>query len=59
MPENEFSLTRIFWYKDRIYESLLIRENTGKRKPVFWHILRSIRINFNNDDHDNDAHDLL
>lgn len=41
MPEYWFSRTRIFSNKDKIYDSVLIRENTGQRKPVFWHILRS------------------
>ena len=26
--------------KDRIYDSVLVRENAGRQKPVFWHILR-------------------
>ena len=34
-----FSLTRIFLYKDRIYDSALIVENLSHRKPRFWHIL--------------------
>ena len=42
MPEHEFSLTRLFRYKDRIYDSVLIRENTSQRKPEFSHILGSI-----------------
>ena len=25
----------------RIFDSVLIREYTGQRKPVFWHILRN------------------
>ena len=33
MPENGFSLTPIFPYKDRIVDSVLIREYTGQRKP--------------------------
>ena len=41
MPEHGFYLDRIFQYKNRIKDSVLIRENTGHRKPVFWHILRS------------------
>ena len=36
MPEYRFSLTRIFPYKDKIYDYVLIREDTGQRKPVFW-----------------------
>ena len=35
MSQRGFSLTRIFSY------ILLIREYTGQRKPVFWHVLRS------------------
>ena len=31
-----------FPFKDRIYDSVLIRENTGQRKPVFCHLLRSV-----------------
>ena len=27
---------RIFPYKDRIYDSVFIREKIGQRKPVFW-----------------------
>ena len=33
------SLTCILPYKDRIYDFVLIRENTGNWKPVFLHIL--------------------
>ena len=33
MPEYEFSLTRIFPYKDRIIDYVLIQENTGKISP--------------------------
>ena len=40
MREYGFSLTGIFLHKDRIYDSALIRENAGQRKPVFLHILR-------------------
>ena len=36
MPELEFSLSRIFLY------SVLIRKNTGQKKPVVWHILHSL-----------------
>ena len=32
MLEYGFSLTRIFPYKDRIVDFVLIRENTGQRK---------------------------
>ena len=41
MREYGFSLTRIFLYKDTIYDFVLIRENTGQWKPVFSHILCS------------------
>ena len=40
MPGYGFSQTRIFPYKDRIVDSVVIRENTGQRKPRFWHMLR-------------------
>ena len=36
-----FSLIRNFPYKDRILDSVL-EENSGQRKPMFWHILRSV-----------------
>ena len=39
-----FSLTRILPYKDRIYDSVLIRENMGQWKPVFSHIFRSVSL---------------
>ena len=42
MREHSFSLTRIFPYKDRIEVSVLIRENMGLRKHVFWYILSSV-----------------
>ena len=34
-PEFGFSPTRIFPYKNRIVDSVLIEENTDQRKPVF------------------------
>ena len=34
-------LARTFPYKDRIYDFVLIRENTSERKLVFWHILHN------------------
>ena len=37
-----FSQARIFPYKDEIYDSVHIWENTDQRKPVFCHILRSV-----------------
>ena len=43
MPEDGFSLTRVFPYKDRIVNFVLIGENTSPRKPVFWHILRKVK----------------
>ena len=36
-----FSMTRILPYKDKIYNFVLTRENTGQWKPVFSHILCS------------------
>ena len=41
MREYGFSLTHILPYRDRIVDSVLIRENTGQWKPVFSHILCS------------------
>ena len=35
------SLARIVPYKDRIYDSILIWENTAQRKPEFGYTLRS------------------
>ena len=26
------------------YDSVVIRDKTGQRKPVFWHILRSVMV---------------
>ena len=43
MPKHGFPLTRLFPYKDRIYDSVFIRKNLGQRKPVFWYILRTGR----------------
>ena len=37
-----FSLTRIFSSKDRIMDLVFIGENTGQRKLVFLHFLRSV-----------------
>ena len=39
MPEYGFTVAVIFPCKDRIKDSVLVRENTGQRKTVFWHIL--------------------
>ena len=36
------SIFCIFPYKDIIVDSVLIRENTGQRKPVVWHNLGSV-----------------
>ena len=41
MWEYEFSLARILPYKDKIYGSVLVRDNEGHWKLVFSHILRS------------------
>ena len=41
MLEYEFSLTRIFLYKDKILDSILIPGNYGPEKSLFWHILRN------------------
>ena len=40
--EYEFSLTRILPYNDKIYDSVLIRENTDQWKPVPLHVLPSV-----------------
>ena len=40
MPGCGFSVTRIFLYKDKIVDFILMRENTGQRKPIFWYIIR-------------------
>ena len=45
MRKYVFSLTRILPYNDRIYDSVLIRKNTGQWKPVFSHILCSVSGN--------------
>ena len=45
-PEIIFSLTRIFEYQNRIYDTLnfaLVRENHGQRKPLSWYVLRILR----------------
>ena len=41
MLEYKFHLTRIFPYKYRIVDYVLMRENMSQRKPVLWHILQS------------------
>ena len=40
MAEYGFPLTHIF--PNRTEDSVLIRRNAGRRKPIFWHILRSV-----------------
>ena len=35
MQENAFSLTRIFPYKDRIFDFVLIQAKASQRKAVF------------------------
>ena len=42
MPQYVFSVTGIFAYEDRLYNSVLKRENTSQGKLMFWHTLRSI-----------------
>ena len=41
MPEYRFFPERIFPYKDRIFDSVFVKEYMDQRKPVLWHILRS------------------
>ena len=36
MVKYGLSLTRIFPYKDSIYDSVLIQENMVQKKPVFY-----------------------
>lgn len=43
--ENTGFLWPVFPYKYRIHNSAITRENIGHRKPVFWHILHSIKLN--------------
>ena len=45
MPEYGFSLTRIFPYKKKIEDFVLIQENVGQWKPVFLRILCSVNPN--------------
>ena len=45
MSEYGFFLTRMFPYKDRIFDSVLIREYTSQRKPILLHILRNVEMN--------------
>ena len=44
MPEYGFSLANFVPYNKEICVCILIRENTSQRKPVFWHISRSVGI---------------
>ena len=48
MPEYGFFLTCISPYKDRIYDYVLTREETGQRKPVYCNILRSGSLTLQN-----------
>ena len=48
MQKYGFSLTLILPYKERIVDSVLLRENTGHWKPVFSHILCSDIFNKEN-----------
>ena len=41
MREYVLSMTRILPYKDKIYDFVYIRENTGQWKSVFSHVLCS------------------
>ena len=42
MSEKGFSLIRIFLYKERIVDSvILVREYTGQRKAIFYPSLRN------------------
>ena len=45
MSEYGISPTHIFLYKDRIVDFVIILGNTVQRKPVFSHILQSVRKN--------------
>ena len=46
MPEHEFSLIRILLDMDSIYDSVLVQENTGHRKPVFFHVYAVLTFSF-------------
>ena len=39
MPEYGFFPSIVFPYKDKIVDSILIRENICRQKPVLWHLL--------------------
>ena len=36
-------LTHILSYQNRINNFIIIREYNGQRRPVFWHVLHSVR----------------
>ena len=40
-PTDYFSLTRLFPYKNRIFDPVLIQKYTGHRKHIFYDILLS------------------
>ena len=42
MPDYRFSLTLILPYKNKIEDFVIMGEHAGQRKPVLWHILRSV-----------------
>ena len=44
MPEIGFSLTRIFPYNDRIYDSVVALENISHKKSVFRRILSNANL---------------
>ena len=43
-PEYGFSLTRIFPFNDRIYDSVITRKNVCHKKPLFRHICTSTHM---------------
>ena len=51
MPAHGLSLTCIFLYKDIIFDSVLVWNNIGQRKPVFWYILATDTVNHNGSSH--------
>ena len=48
MPEYGIPLTIVIPYKDRDKDFVIMQENTGQRKPVFWHILHNLKISTKN-----------
>ena len=49
MLEYWFFLFRGFQFEGKIVDSIFMRENAGQRKPVLWHILRSVSdVSLNN-----------